>query len=289
MDVLLIQSSVLQLPSSRRVDAVVHDGTTDLRLWPGPGADRELLDAYGDDLPKVLERERAEHGVITVGEMVRLHRGKLHCDYLLWVATRLPEEKGIQAPAPNETTLREAVLGALRFSADRHVKRIAFGLLGAGPNALDETDRLVILARASNAYYDECFQAGKPSGIEEVLICHASSSRIAAARRLLGKTVSAVQELPKRDDEKEKKPRTSTRPDKPRATRKSAAPKLDELEIGKARASAGPYDRARTYAVGDWFVHSKFGVGRVQELTPEGFIAVLFEGGDIRRLLHSRP
>ena len=64
---------------------------------------------------------------------------------------------------------------------------------------------------------------------------------------------------------------------------------LGEDDIARARAMAGPYDRANTYGIGDFFVHPKFGVGRVEELTPEGFIVVLFEGGDSKRLLHARP
>jgi hypothetical protein len=64
---------------------------------------------------------------------------------------------------------------------------------------------------------------------------------------------------------------------------------LGEDENARARATAGPYDRAHKYAAGDFFLHPKFGVGRVEELTPEGFIVVLFEGGDTRRLLHARP
>jgi len=35
-------------------------------------------------------------------------------------------------------------------------------------------------------------------------------------------------------------------------------------------------------------VHKKFGVGRVDSLTPEGFIMVLFENGETKRLLHDR-
>ncbi|MCC6872837.1 MAG: hypothetical protein IT378_00910 [Sandaracinaceae bacterium] len=297
MDILLTQSSVLQLPSSHRVDAIVYDGTTDLRLWPAPGPDRDLLDAYGDDLKTVLdrERERLQDGLLPIGSMIRLHRGKLHCDFLLWIATRGPEESGIQAPAPSEETLKAAVLEAMRFSAERHVKKIAFPALGHGPDALDETDRLVLISRAASAYFDECAAAGRPSGIEEVLLCHPSAARISAARQKLGRGVSVAQDVTpaKREDvfksKAAKAKRASIKGDKTRGSSRKPVARLEEQEIAQARATASAYDRARTYSIGDHFVHSKFGVGRVEERTPEGFIVVLFEGGDTRRMLHARP
>jgi O-acetyl-ADP-ribose deacetylase (regulator of RNase III) len=295
MDVQLITSSVFDLPSSQRVDAIVHDGTTDLRTWPGPGPDRDLLEHYGPELPRVLERERErlEGGELPIGGMLRLHRGKLHCDFLLWVATRPPEERGIQAPAPREEVLRRAVKEALAFVAERHVARVAMGPLGAGPEELPEVDRLVLVARAANAYYDECFQAGRPAGIEEVLVCHPYSSRIAEARRKLGRSVQVVQPAPRpaAAEPKPKRRRVASGGRTSKAKKAPAKPKvrLAEEEIGRARASAEVYDRSREYAVGDYFVHPKFGVGRVEELTPEGFIMVLFEGGETRRLLHRRP
>jgi hypothetical protein len=85
------------------------------------------------------------------------------------------------------------------------------------------------------------------------------------------------------------KRRTSSAPRKSGVPRKPARVLLSEDEVSKAKATSETYDRARTYGVGDYFVHPKFGVGRVEEQTPEGFIMVLFEGGDTRRLLHARP
>src|SRR5690606_19746071 len=140
MDVHLIPVSALELPSSQRVDVIVHDGTTDLRLWPAPGPDRDLLDHYGPELTAVLdhERERLEEGRLPIGAILRLHPGKLHCNFLLWVASRGPEKAGIQAPAPSVDILEKAVRDALEFVRERHVARLAFRTLGAGPNAVDE-------------------------------------------------------------------------------------------------------------------------------------------------------
>lgn len=289
MDVNLISTSALDLPSSQRVDAIVHDGTIDMKVWPGPGPDRELAEAYGTELQTVLDRERSEHGTLAIGDMVRVHRGKLHCDFLLWIGTRPPEKAGIAAPAPQADVLHKAVRDALAFVSERHVKRVAFRILGAGPNALDEVERIVLIAKASNEYYDECFKAGRPTGIEEVLVCHPHSSKITAARRLLGRAVK-VAEVPAPPREEPKKKERASRA--PSAGRKSGVPRkparavLSDDDVARARATAQPYDRSHKYAVGEFFVHPKFGAGRVEELTPEGFIVVLFEGGDSRRLLH---
>lgn len=294
MDVNLIPTSALELPSSQRVDAIVHDGTTDMRVWPGPGPDRELLEHYGPDLPAVLERERErlEGGALPIGGMLRLHRGKLHCDFLLWIATRPPEKAGIQAPAPVQATLVRAVKEALAFVSERHVVRVAFRTLGAGPNAMDDVDRIVLIARAANEYHDECYAAGRPTGVEEVLVCHPHASKIASARRALGRTVKMAEVPVQKREEAAPARKRAAAPSggrKPSAPRRGAKLTLTQDEIGRARATAGPYDRAHAYTVGDFFLHSKFGVGRVEELTPEGFILVLFESGETKRLLHARP
>ena len=292
MDVQLITASVLALPSSQRVDAIVYDGTTDLRLWPPPGPDRDLLEHYGPELTTVLdrERERLEGGALAIGDMIRLHRGKLHCDFLLWVATREPEQNGVQAPAPSAETLTKAVHDALVFVSTRHVKRVALGPLGGGPDEIDDAARLVLIARAANGYYDECFKGGRAAHIEEVLVCHPFSSRISVARRELGRSVKMVAEeaKPTAAAEPKKKKRAAATGAK-RASPRSKKPVLAPDELAQARASAPAYDRAKMYGQGTWLIHSKFGVGQVQEITPEGFIVVLFEGGDSRRLLHGRP
>ncbi|MBX3273254.1 MAG: hypothetical protein KF729_23530 [Sandaracinaceae bacterium] len=296
MDVQLIAASVLDLPSSQRVDAIVHDGTTDLTLWRPPGADRDLLEQFGEELPTVLERERAQHpDGLALGELVRLHRGKLHCDFLVWVATRPPERDGVQADAPSAEVITRAVTDVLRFVSERHVARVAFGALGGGPKALPDADRLVLVARAANAFYDACYAEGRPTGIEEVLVCHPLASKIRDARRALGASVGIVErEAPPARAAEPAAPRRRS-PAAPRAKaatgRKGsrAAPTLSADEIGHARATAPAYDRAVTYEPGQYVVHAKFGVGRVDALTPEGFILVLFESGETKRLLHGRP
>ena len=295
MDVQLIPSSVLELPTAQRADVIVHDGTTDLRTWPGPGPDRELVEHYGSEMSSVLERERDRlaDGELPIGGLLRLHRGRLHCEFLLWIATRPPEDRGIQAPAPSAEVITKAVKDALHFAGERRVDRIAFGPLGAGPQALDDVQRLVLIAKAANAYYDECYQAGKPANIEEVLVCHPFSSKVSEARRALGRSVKMIQPAPTPSSSPSgtTRRRSASGGGKKRTTaRKPVIPtaRLSDEEIGRAKASAELYDRAKSYEIGDFFVHPKFGVGRVQELTPEGFIIVLFEGGAQRRLLHRR-
>ncbi len=299
MDVQLITTGVLDLPSSQRVDAIVHDGTTDLRLWRPPGPDRELLEHYGDELPTVLDRERARKPEgLAIGELLRLHRGKLHCDFLLWIATRPPEVEGVRAPAPSAEVLRKAVTDALAFASERHVERIAFGPMGAGPGELDEVERLVIIGRAANAYYEACYAAGRPAGIEDVLLCHPHSAKIGAARRQLGSAVKVVAPAASSGAGGTTKRRRASS-SRASSGRSAAAPKtsdyaapirpLTPAEVGHARATAGPYDRAVKYQAGQYFLHGKFGVGLVEEVTPEDFILVRFEGGQTKRLLHNRP
>jgi len=302
MDVQLIAAPAHDLPSSQRVDAIVYDGPTDLRLWRPPGADRELLEHYGDQLPRVLEREREQHpsGQLKIGEMVRLHRGKLHCDFLLWVATRPPEDAGIRAPAPNAEVISRAVVDALAFCSTRHVSRVAIGALGWGPDELPTIDRLVIVARAANAYYDASYAQGRPAGIEEVLVCDPMPSRIREAQRKLGRDVkvatagpspSAASSTPARTARRRSSDGgggTSTRKRTTRAKPAAPSATLTYDEVSRARASGDPYDRTRKYEPGDYMVHKKFGVGRVDSLTPEGFIMVLFENGETKRLLHDR-
>ncbi len=295
MDVQLIAASVLDLPSSQRVDAIVHDGTTDLTLWRPPGPDRELLEHFGDELTTVLDRERARHpNGLAIGELVRLHRGKLHCDFLVWVATRPPERDGVQAKAPTAEILTKAVTDVLSFVSERHVARIAFGPLGAGPDALPDADRLVLIARAANAFYDTRYAEGRPTGIEEVLICHPHGSKIRDARRDLGRSVSIIEKTAAPAPEPSATPRRRTASPRKstsgaKRSRTAAAPSLTADEIGRAKATAPAYDRALKYETGAYLIHSKFGVGRVDGVTPEGFILVLFESGETKRLLHDRP
>lgn len=288
MDVLLHQGSVFELPSSRRVGAIVHDGASDLRLWPAPGADRDLSEAWGPGLQEALDKEAEplDGDALPIGGMLRVHRGRLHCDFLLWIASRPPEDNGVQAPAPSVDLLKDAVRNALSFVAERNVVRVAFGALGAGPDEAAELERLVAVAQASQAYYDDRFREGQPPVLEEVLVCHKSAATIREARKRLGKSVKALAPEPKPAAEKPKR-KASTRKKKAPSKAKQVT-LLTEDEVASARASASTYDRALTYSPGDFFIHPKFGVGRVESLTPEGYIMVLFEAGDTRRLLHAR-
>ncbi|MFK7991204.1 MAG: hypothetical protein AB8I08_34630 [Sandaracinaceae bacterium] len=290
MDVQLIASSALDLPSSERVDAIAHGGGADLRVWPGPGPDRELSEHYGSELNSQLDREkkRLDSGLLPIGEMLRLHRGKLHCDFLLWIAMRGPEVKGVRAKAPDGELITKCVKDALAFASLRHVARMALPALGDGPDALDEVERVVRVAKAANAYYDECYAAGRPAGLEEVLVCHRSQAVIAAARRALGSQVKVISKpVPVKSASAPKRRRTtSTRKNSPA---KRISTPLTEADISLGRATAAAYDRARKWEIGELMIHSKFGVGRVQEQTAQGFIIVLFEGGQSKRLLHNRP
>jgi O-acetyl-ADP-ribose deacetylase (regulator of RNase III) len=279
---------------------IVHDGATDTRLWPGPGADRELLAAYGSDLQEVLDRERSKIGPqLPIGSLIRLHPGRLHCDFLLWVATRGPEREGRQAPAPGREVLERAVRSVLDYVAERHVIRVAFPALGAGPGAIDDTERLAILVRACSAWHEERFASRRPSGVEEVLICDPRQSVVSAARRQVAALVKAPAPEARAaalTGSAERRP-AEGRPTERRLAERTAGgragaarkPRLDEGEVARARATAKPWDRAIRYEPGDWFVHAKFGVGRVQEATHDGFILVLFEDGEVRKLVHARP
>jgi O-acetyl-ADP-ribose deacetylase (regulator of RNase III) len=300
MDILLVQGSVYELPTSRRVGVIVHDGTTDLRLWPGPGADREVANAYGPDLQRVLDAEKVRTGgqPLPVGTLLRLHPGRLHCDFLLWFCSRGPEAKGFQADAPDQATIEKMVHEAIEFAGERHAIRIAFPALGAGPNAIEDGERLGVVARAASTYDEQRVQKGLPSRIEEVLVCDPRMSVVSAARKRVGSLAKTpppekapVVEASTGSAKPARAKAASKVGAKPRAKGKGSTrkPKLEEADISKARAVSKPWDRAARYGVGSWFVHAKFGVGRVDEITAEGFVVVLFEDGEQRKLIHARP
>src|SRR4051794_39508955 len=121
MDIFWANAGVHSLPSSQRVEVLVHDGASDLRLWPGPGPDRNLLDAYGPGLRDALEKQREKSGGnLKVGEVVRLHPGKLHCNYLLWAVTRGPELDAQQAEAPTLAIVDQVVTRCLEIAANNN-------------------------------------------------------------------------------------------------------------------------------------------------------------------------
>ncbi len=293
MDIVILQASAYELPTSRRVGVIAHDGTTDLRVWPGPGPDKDLSFAYGPpELSRLLDAERQRlGGEAPIGSVTRLHPGKLHCDFLLWLATRPPEAAGVQANAPDKEVLQASVRAVLDFVATRNVIRVAFPALGAGPSSIGDAERIAIIARACSAHYEDCLANGRPNTIEEVLVCDARLSVVTAARKL----VSNIAKMPAPEKPlpgaAPAKPVRAARPRAASGAKKSASParrgKLEQNEIAYARAHSRPWDRASRYRVGEWFIHSKFGVGRVEETTLDQFIVVLFEDGETRRLVHA--
>lgn len=291
MDLSLVQANAYELPTSRRVGVIVHDGSTDLRLWPGPGPDRDLSQAYGPDLPRVLESERQRAGgAIAEGQLLRIIPGRLHCDFMLWVATRPAESGGSQAAAPARETLERAVTSVLEFVRERNVIRIAFPALGAGPGQLDDAERLSIIARACTKHYEANLASGRATTVEEIVLCDSRLSVVTGARRMVGQMAKLAVDVPARMAPSSSSPRakSSSGERAPSAARRGA-PRLDPNEVQRARAVARPWDRVVKYGESDFFIHAKFGVGKVVSVTHDGFIVCLFEDGETRKLIHARP
>lgn len=291
MDVLLVKGNALELPTSHRVGAIVHDGAADLRLWPGPGIDRDLSFVYGPGLQAALDAQRGAVAGDGMGVVSRVHPGRLHCDFLAWVGTRPPEQGTERAPAPDPDALAAAVDAVLRFVAERSVTKVAFPALGDGPGAAPRLDRLVTIIEAARRYEDRCFADGKPPVVEEVLVCEPDPTLLGQARRRVASLAKTSTPEPVRAAEAPKPKRrraaagTASSRKRTSTARKKA---LDPEALAQARLAAGPYDRTRTYAEGDWLTHPKFGVGRVEGIDSGGFAQILFEGGDERRLVHGR-
>jgi O-acetyl-ADP-ribose deacetylase (regulator of RNase III) len=294
MDIFWANAGVLSLPSSQRVEVLVHDGASDLRLWPGPGPDRNLLDAYGPGLREALDAQRLKRGGdVPPGELVRLHPGKLHCNYLLWAVTRGPELDAQQADAPNLPLIEQVVLRSLELAANNSSISIAFGALGDGPRALPPEERLAAIVRAAHRYHE----SSRAARVEIVRVCDPRSGITAAARRLVGRLAQTPPEAPASVREALSAPkksistpgRTSPRPNMATvSSRRRVADSLDPAEVAHRRVTSTPYDRAQRYKENDWFVHPRFGVGQVKRLTPEGAIEVLFEDGSTKKMLHAQ-
>ncbi|MEM9070710.1 MAG: hypothetical protein AAGE52_19540 [Myxococcota bacterium] len=286
MDVTLTNLSVYSLPSKQRVGCIVYDGAADMQLWPGPGPDTELLQHYGDTLQQALDNElkQVPGRKLEVPAVIRVHPGRLHCNFLAWVATRAPEPGSTREPAPKLDMIRDAVVAALEFAAQRNVVRIAFPALGGGPDELSKEDRLVIIVKAAHAYHEACIKEGRAPVVEEVLVCEASGPSFRKARdKVRGLAKAAEREVKKKAATKKK----TTRKKKP-AAKTRAAPRLTAEEASAARGSAEKYSMKTTYAAGDFFVHPKFGVGKVVDLPAPGQMMVSFEDGTERKLVHSR-
>jgi O-acetyl-ADP-ribose deacetylase (regulator of RNase III) len=290
VEIVLIHASVYSLPVSNRAEAIVYDGALDLDLWRPLGPDRDLLEAYGDTLQTVLTKERAQlpGRRLELGQSIRIHPGKLRCDFLIWVASRQPHEDTVAAAAPPPEEIEDLVQAALKLASKHGAVKVAFGNFGAGPGAAEPGERMAAVVRGADAYRKACLRDGESQAVEEVYICAAKQSELSSARRLtarLAKQALVATEAPVSRPPAAKSPaRASSAP------RKAKARKLDANEVASARLQAAPYDRTHAYYAGEWFVHPAFGTGQVQAVFgPERMVTALFEDGEERRLIHARP
>lgn len=284
MDVTLIRTSVFELPPQKRVGVIVYDGAADAQLWPGPGPDTELAAAYNDDLQAALDLELRRAGLneIELGQVLRVGRGTLHCDFLLWAATRPPERGLKRDPAPSAKLIEEAALNALHYAYARDVERIAFPALGAGPDELPRADRFLAIARAAERFEAECREQGSSTNIEEILLCEPMAGEYRKASEKLRGRASAA-ELPSA-------PRQAASAPRKRAAAKTSTRRrsgLDPLEVAQNQ-NAPAYSMRNRYAEGEFFSHPRFGVGKVTRLIDQGAIEVRFEDGSERKLVHGR-
>jgi len=294
----LLQASVLHLPSSKRASAIVYDGTSDLGLWRPPGPDRDLWDAYGEDLRPVLDKERKrlpKHTLAPDG-VLRLHPGKLHCDFLIWAASRAPHGDTEASPAPSAEEVGQVARRVIEFVAQHDVVRVAFPALGKGRGEAPIADRMAAIVKAVAAYKEACFVAERPAHIEEVIVCDPSSANVAKAKRMVERLARAgYAEPPAPAPAASTRARSSTagggaakRPAGESTGRKRGAPRLKPEDIANARARSPMYDRSHVYGEGDFFIHPVFGVGKVTLVKPERMVVVLFESGDERTMIHAR-
>jgi len=296
VDILLLQASVLHLPSSKRASAIVYDGTQDLGLWRPPNPDRDLWDAYGDEMRAMLdkERKRLPGGSLETGDLLRLHPGKLHCDFLIWVASRPPHGETSASPAPSVEVVQDIARRVIEFVAQQDVVRVAFPALGAGRGEAPVPERMAAIVRAVAAYKEACFAAERPTHIEEVIVCDASSANVAKAKRMVEKLARTgfVEPAPApaaaRSTATAAGGRRAATKSKSGDTPRRKGARLKPEDIALARAKSAAYDRSLHYMEGDFFIHPVFGVGQVQVVKPERMVVVLFENGEERTMIHSR-
>ncbi len=81
-----------------------------------------------------------------------------------------------------------------------------------------------------------------------------------------------------------RKRRAPTKKDAPRLT----PVRLNDDDVANARATAAPCVRTHRYVRSDYYVHAKFGVGYVTDITDQGYIVCLFEDGNTRKLIHAQ-
>lgn len=290
----MLQASVLHLPSSKRASAIVYDGTQDLGLWRPPNPDRDLSDAYGGALGDVLdkERKRLSGGELEMGGLLRLHPGKLHCDFLIWVASRPPHGETSSAAAPTVAVVEDITRRVIEFVARQDVVRVAFPALGAGRGEAPAAERMAAVVRAVAAYKEACFAAERPTHIEEVIVCDASSANVAKAKRLVERLARTGYAEPPPAPTPSRTASTSSgskrAPAKSGEGTRRKGSRLRPEDIAAARARSAPYDRSRHYIEGEFFIHPTFGVGQVQLVKPERMVVVLFETGEERTMIHAR-
>lgn len=251
-------------------------------LWRPPGPDRELNDAYGSDLDEALRKERERAGDVELGTALRVHPGKLHCDFLIWIAGRPPHGDSRSSAAPDLATVEMLAQRALEFASSRGVVRVAFPPLGEGRGAAEPHERLVAVVRAADRFKLACFNAGLPCGIDEVLVCDPGREAVTRARRMVARVLQTrtAEIQPSRD----RKATMSRRG----PTAKRPPPGLDPVDVARARPTAQPYDRRHTYDVGEWMLHPTFGLGRVEVVELELRIKIRFEDGAEKTLIHAR-
>ncbi len=298
MDISLVRASIYDLPSRQRLDALVYDGSSDMQLWPGRGADFDLDERFGGRLQEALDAEvrQLPGKILPLFEVVRVGRGRLHCDFLAWVATRPPQSGTRPEPAPDQKGIARAVKAALHFASTRHVKRIGFGALGAGPGELPPAERLITIIRAAHEYEEQCAASGQATGIEEVLVCEtlgATYQKVAAAVRDMAKIENLLAQAPAaRSAAIAKRESTSSQSGAGRKVATRKGQKLSVQEVDAHRHSARPYSPRIRFTAGDWISHVRFGIGRVEDTSPGESTEqarVLFEDGVERRLVHARP
>ena len=282
-----------------------------MRLLRGPGPDRELDQQWGGRLQRALDTERKElgGGPLPLGSVARVHRGSLHCNFLLWAVTS-PAAGGSEAPtAPSLSANHDAVIAALEFAAERSIERIAFSALGHGAGALEADERLAAIARAADAYAKERGAAGRSTGVEELFLCESSTAVIRATQRRVpdlvghvagvgtssfgsgvgGKSPFKSRATPARSVHGTTTKSAGRTPRRARTKKPAApAPVLTADEITRGRVGGPPYETRRTYVEGDVIIHSKFGVGRVVAILEKRSMQVVFEDQTVRKMVHAR-
>lgn len=291
MEVTLLNRSAYTIPSKKRVDAIVFDGARDMQIWPGPGLEAKIREHYGDNFQRALDAElkQVPGRLLDIPSVIRVHQGRLHCNFLLWAATREPEPGSTRSPAPSLKMIEKVVRMSLEFALGRHVKRIAFPALGGGPGEASVEDRLVTIVKTAQTFYEEFYEAGNALAIEEVIVCVPSAPVFRNVHSRV-RNIVQVGALPA-PPPKEKKPvrrRAAAGSSKAKTTKAKAKPSGLSMSEANENSGAAKYNMRATYAENDFFTHPKFGIGKVIGLPAQGQMECSFEDGSVRKLVHSR-